>query len=208
MTDALIFLSNQGNEIQPNKREAFRYMGYKGKFENKEIEKLYDEVLNKYQSAVSYKAVYRQVTIKIKDETVDFGFCAIENENLAKNLSGCDKAIIFAATAGAGVDRLVMRLEKLSMAEGMICDCIGSSAIEVWCDAVQEKALQGKKSKPRFSPGYGGVSLEYQRDILSFLDAERKLGITLSDSLMMTPKKSVTAFIGIKTCFEEKDNDN
>ncbi len=198
MTNALNFLSKQGNEIEPNKREAFRYMGYKKEIKSEEIEALYDQCLKKYCDAASYKAVFRQVTIAVEGTTVDFGFCKIENESLAKNLSGCSSAIVFAATAGAGVDRLIMRCSKLSPAEGMICDCIASSAIEVWCDEVNETAVNKNSSKPRFSPGYGGVSLEYQRDILTFLDAERKLGITLSDSLMMTPKKSVTAFIGIR----------
>lgn len=198
-SDALVFLCENGDKIEPNKKEAFRYMGYMSDIKSDEIENLYESCLEMYKAAASYKAVYRPVKIKIDGDLVDFGFCSIENKNLAKNLSGCGSAIIFAATAGAGVDRLVMRHEKLSPAQGMICDCIGSSAIEVWCDEVNKLAVGNKESKPRFSPGYGGVSLEYQRDILSFLDAERKLGIALSDSLMMTPKKSVTAFIGIKS---------
>lgn len=197
-SNALVFLCRSGDKVEPNKREAFRYMGYKSDIKSDEIERLYESCLEMYKSVASYKAVYRSVEISIEGDLVDFGFCTIENENLAKNLSGCQSAIVFAATAGAGVDRLVMRHEKLSPVQGMICDCLGSSAIEVWCDEVNKQAVCGRQSKPRFSPGYGGVSLEYQRDILSFLDAERKLGIALGDSLMMTPKKSVTAFIGIK----------
>ena len=97
-----------------------------------------------------------------------------------------------------GVDRLIIRCSALSAIEGMVCDCIASSGIEVWCDEVNAIAVDGREAKPRFSPGYGGVSLSCQEDILSFLDAQRKLGITLNSSLMMIPKKSVTAFIGIK----------
>lgn len=207
VSDALTFLSKESRDIEPCKKEAFRYMGYKSEVKSEEIELLYEKCLEMYKSSAGYKAVYRRVSVKLYGNTVDFGFCTIENESLARNLSQCDSAVVFAATAGAGVDRLIMRCEKLSVVEGMICDCIGSSAIEVWCDEVNKIAVGEEDSKPRFSPGYGGVSLEYQRDILSFLDAERKIGITLNDSLMMSPKKSVTAFIGIKAHFKEKDNE-
>ena len=49
----------------------------------------------------------------------------------------------------------------------------------------------------RFSPGYGDMPLQTQSVLLAALDAQRKLGITLSKSLLMTPTKSVTAVIGL-----------
>lgn len=199
MTENILnFISKSGDAIEPDKKEAFRYMGYKRSERNEEIEEIYSECLACFKEAASYKAVFREVPISLCDGEIDFGFCKIKNENLYKNLTGCSSAVIFAATAGAGVDRLIMRYSKISPAEGMICDCIASSAIEVWCDEVDEKAVNGRSAKPRFSPGYGGVSLSYQKDILFFLNAQRKLGITLNDSMMMSPVKSVTAFIGIK----------
>lgn len=192
------FISKKGDEIEPDKKEALRYMGYKSENMSEELEEIYSECLREFIKAASYKAVYKETDIKVSDSAVDFGFCKIENKNLCKNLNGCKSAVIFAATAGAGTDRLIMRYSKISPAEAMICGCIASSAVEVWCDEVNEKCADGRNSKPRFSPGYGGVSLEYQKDILAFLDAEKKLGITLNDSLMMTPLKSVTAIVGIK----------
>lgn len=200
MTDnVLIFLSKNGDEIEPDKKEAFRYMGCKNDCRNEVLEELYEECKTEYMKNASYKAVARKVDITLKkDNKIEFGFCEIQNENLYKNLSGCDSAYVFAATAGIAVDRLIMRYNKISPAEAMICDSIGSSAVEVWCDEVNAEISAMGATKPRFSPGYGGVSLEYQKAILSFLDAEKKIGITLSDSYMMIPAKSVTAFVGIK----------
>jgi hypothetical protein len=199
MTDnSLIFLSKNGNEIEPDKKEAFRYMGCKSYCRNDELEEIYEKCKAEYKKAASYKAVMSKVPVILKeDSVVDFGFCKIQNENLYKNLSGCDFAYVFAATAGIAVDRLIMRYSKISPAEAMVCDSIASSATEVWCDEVNAEISSFAETKPRFSPGYGGVSLEYQRDILDFLDAERKIGITLSESFMMMPAKSVTAFVGV-----------
>ena len=65
--------------------------------------------------------------------------------------------------------------------------------------AARQLLRQGKLLGPRrFSPGYGDVPLSLQRDVLAVLDAQRKLGITLSDTFFMTPCKSVTAFVGIE----------
>lgn len=197
--NTIIFLSKNGDEIEPDKKEALRYMGCKVDCLSEELQELYEKYKAEYQKAASYKAVMRKVSLSLKDDNkIDFGFCEIQNENLYKNLSGCEGAYVFAATAGIAVDRLIMRCSKVSPAQAIICDSIGSSAVEVWCDEVNAMINSEYETKPRFSPGYGGVSLEYQKDILSFLNAERKIGITLNDALMMTPVKSVTAFVGIK----------
>ena len=200
MTDnTIIFLSKNGDEIEPDKKEVLRYMVFEVDCLSEELEDLYEKSKDEFQKSASYKAVMRKVSIKLKENNiVDLGFCEIQNENLYKNLSGCEDAYIFAATAGIAVDRLIMRCSKVSPAQAIICDSIGSSAVEVWCDEINAMINSEYEIKPRFSPGYGGVSLEYQKDILSFLDAERKIGITLNDALMMTPVKSVTAFVGIK----------
>ena len=198
MTDnSLIFLSKNGDEIEPSKKEALRYMGCRDNNVS-DLEAIYEECLKEYKKVASYKAVYRFTdVVQSADNITNFGFCKISNDALYKNLSGCNSAVVFAATAGLGVDRLIMRYSKISPAHAVVTSCIASSAIEVWCDEINDMINSHYVTKPRFSPGYGGVSLEYQKDVLSFLDAERKIGITLSDALMMIPVKSVTAFVGI-----------
>ena len=57
---------------------------------------------------------------------------------------------------------------------------------------------EDKILRPRFSPGYGDLPLDFQKEFLKITDASRKLGISLNDSLLMSPSKSVTAIIGIK----------
>ena len=49
----------------------------------------------------------------------------------------------------------------------------------------------------RDSPGYGDFPLEAQREILVILDTPRKIGVSLTDSLLMVPSKSVSAVIGV-----------
>ena len=79
---------------------------------------------------------------------------------------------------------------------------IGAERIEALCDAFcdklkAEKSEKGLFLRPRFSAGYGDLSIELQRDIMRALDCGRKIGVTLNESLLMSPSKSVTAIVGI-----------
>ena len=51
----------------------------------------------------------------------------------------------------------------------------------------------GESIRPRRSPGYGELPLELSREILTKLDATRRLGVSLTESLLLVPTKSVTA---------------
>ncbi len=77
----------------------------------------------------------------------------------------------------------------------------GAMYIEKCVDLLNEKIseeaqAQGKNTRPRFSPGYGDLSLEVQKDFFRLLPCQ-KIGLTLMDTLIMSPEKSVTAFVGI-----------
>ena len=119
----------------------------------------------------------------------------IKLEKLLKNLYGCKEVIIFAATLGAQFDRLLLRYSKVSPAKAVIFEAIGTAEIERVCDEFCCKV--NRFTKPRFSPGYGDLPLEVQKEIFKVLDCPRKIGLTLNESLLMSPSKSVTAIVGI-----------
>ena len=62
----------------------------------------------------------------------------------------------------------------------------------------RQAAADGWQVNPRYSPGYGDVPLDTQRIFFSLLPCTSKIGLTLTDSLVMAPEKSVTAFIGMR----------
>ena len=70
-------------------------------------------------------------------------------------------------------------------------------AVENFCQILGE-AKSGARLRPRFSPGYGDLPLEMQKDIFSLLGCPSNVGITLNESLIMSPSKSVTAIVGIE----------
>lgn len=143
-----------------------------------------------------FSAVITDVAF-IGDDELDIGFGSFKSLSLCKNLSGCSKAFIFAVTTGIDVDRLLSRLYFSSPSEHFITDALASAYAEAACDLTNELLAQKYILKPRFSPGYGDFALEYQPNVLKAVNAERLLNITLSKSLLMTPKKSITAIAGI-----------
>lgn len=192
----IILRTSSCAEIIPDKKMALRFMGCKEL--SGDLAEMYEESLEDYKKAAVFKAVYRKTSVAFFGEKgIRFDFGEIESADLRKNLAGCSSAFIFAATSGSGVDRLILKHTKLSPADAMVTDCIASSGIEVFCDKINEEMRKGRVLKPRYSPGYGDVSLCCQSEILSFLDAYRKIGLTLTETYLMTPIKSVTAIVGI-----------
>lgn len=135
---------------------------------------------------------------------------AQHSEKLRQNLQGCDKVVLFAATIGSGIDRLIRRYERTKPQLALMLQGLGAERVESLCDAFNQEVEEAATSiqnteddsgtvtsKRRFSPGYGDLSIEVQKDFLALLEAEKRLGITLSDSFLMAPSKSVTAIIGI-----------
>ena len=144
------------------------------------------------------RVCWRRFPVYRRGEALDFGFASVRARSLEWHLEGCDGIILFAATVGLGIDRLISRYASVSPAKAFLFDAIGTERVEALCDAFcadMEETFGPLRS--RFSPGYGEVPLELQRDSLATLDCQRKIGLTLNESLLMTPSKSVTAIVGI-----------
>lgn len=128
---------------------------------------------------------------------------AQKSDNLKDNLSGCEGVIIFAATIGAGIDALIRRYERVEASRSLILQGAGAERVEALCDLFNEEVSRlakeyGFDTLPRYSPGYGDLSIKVQPDLLKLVNAEKRLGISLNASYLMSPSKSVTAIIGIK----------
>ena len=57
--------------------------------------------------------------------------------------------------------------------------------------------FQRSGCSPGFSPGYGDLPLDLQREIFAALDCPKRIGVSLNESLLMSPSKSVSAIIGL-----------
>ena len=121
---------------------------------------------------------------------------------LLRHLEGCSEAYLACGTLGPGLDALQRRVSVKSGADALIVQAIGAAMIERQMDAVEDEIraelAPGESLLSRYSPGYGDFPLEAQCPILTLLDTPRKIGVSLTDSLLMVPSKSVSAVIGVR----------
>ena len=185
-----------------NRREVCRYMSCRGIPEDKAVLALVDEVEKELLACISPKNVYREFSLSIEENEITIGQnMKVVSSGLAKNLYGCEKVVLFAATLGTQADYLLRKYEIGNISKAAAAQAVGAAAIEAYCDELNEKIRQSYENefflKPRFSPGYGDFALEHQKDFFRLLEITKKTGITLSSSLLMIPTKSVTAVIGL-----------
>lgn len=191
-----------------NIREIYRYLGYGTKSPDDTTDTMITEILDELTNVVRPGNVYKLFICSTSENVVvlkgERRTLAFESRNLADNLSQCGNVVLFAATLGIEADRLLQKYELLDMTKAVVIQACGAACIEAYCNILQEQicdevSRDGKKRylRPRFSPGYGDLPLQCQRIIFDELECEKRIGLTLTDSLLMYPTKSVSAFIGL-----------
>ncbi|MBQ4581295.1 MAG: methionine synthase [Clostridia bacterium] len=175
-----------------NIHEALRYLGVKQS----------DDALLAQASALAQE-LQNRITPRFTWRAVDLinnsGFRIPDSELSRRVLADCHTAAVLVCTLGAEFDLWVRQLQVRDMALAALLDALGSAYVESGCDAAEEAIrtrYPGMYLTDRFSPGYGDFPLEAQQKLLDFTQA-RRIGVTLTDSLLMTPQKSVTAVVGI-----------
>ncbi len=184
-------------------KEVRRYMGLRGPVDiSPDTDAMIKKAIGALEKDCSPKYVSRVFPVTVEGNEVRFADVVIESRSLARNLAGCIQCVLFAATAGPFCDMLVKRASVTSSAYASCCQAAGAAAIEAYCDLINDKIkdeyeAKGLFARPRFSPGYGDLPLENQKDWFRLLDITRNTGIELTGSLLMVPTKSVTAIIGL-----------
>lgn len=190
------------NEPPINKKEVLRYACARDA--SAEVEDILNSCLDEISGKLTYNVCYREFPVICNYPYIDLGFSTVTSSDLCKNLKNCQRIVLFAATIGIQLDRLIAKYGRISPAKALFFQAIGTERIESLCDAFnndikKEAEKSGETTAPRFSPGYGDLPLELQKEFFAVLDCGRKIGLTLNDSLLMSPSKSVTAIVGIKS---------
>ena len=187
--------------------EILRYLGQKER--NAQIEGLIRESLEEVSEHLSYKACYLSTNCQVGDGVVKIGESEICSSDLAKNLRGAKEVILFACSIGFAIDRFIEKYKVIAPTKSLVMHAVGVERVESLANEfcffmMKELKKENKSLKPRFSAGYGDFGIENQKLFFDTLDISKLLGITLNESMLMSPSKSVTAIIGIT---KEKEPD-
>ena len=185
-------------------REMFRYMGYGGNEPDPEVAAEAELCLTRLLEETEPKTVWRRFPLDLESgDIVRVEGMEIRSGALFRNLRGCREVILMAATLGMAPDRMAARAQAAGkMSRAVMLQAAAAALIEEVCDELNEQlrleaAGEGKTLRPRFSPGYGDFRLEHQTDLFRILEVQKRIGVTLTEHLLMMPSKSVTALIGI-----------
>ena len=110
--------------------------------------------------------------------------------------------MLLAVTLGPGVDAQIRRAGVGDIAAGVASDALGSALAEQAAEAAEAElrqwaARQGKYLTGRYSPGYGDWPLAVQPLLAAALDTARRAGLCVTENNLMTPRKSITAILGV-----------
>lgn len=109
----------------------------------------------------------------------------------------------FVATSGAEFEAFQKKLKtENDMVRIFIADAMGSVIAEKTADCMEtvlqhQIAGRGWKHTNRFSPGYCGWHVSEQHSLFSMFPKSNPCGVTLTESSLMMPIKSVSGVIGV-----------
>lgn len=189
-----------------NYNEALRYMGQNKEVCDERLMSIIRECEEKILKEVKPRYTYKCFDIEQEEEGVRVSGTALflKGKSIKEHLRGCKKAVLMCATLSSDIDRAIRVAEHRDMLNAFVMDCLASVAVEQLCDKIE---VQIKEDFPeyemtwRFGVGYGDLPLSLQRDFLNVLNAQKLVGLNVTESCILTPRKSVTAIIGLS---EEK----
>lgn len=189
--------------IAVDRSEVLRYLGYRGGQIEDAVEQSIDRCTADLLAAVQPRGTYRRFALAHPSpDMLEIDGLQVHSVNLSRNLKGCGSVYLMAATLGVEADRRITRACAVRMSDAVIYQAVAATLIEAYCDELNDAiraqaAEKGLYCHPRFSPGYGDFDIKHQRDFIRLLDTPRKIGLTVTDSCLLAPIKSVTAVIGV-----------
>lgn len=187
-----------------DRAEVLRYLGWKGSEIPAALEETLRRCMDELCAAARPAWLYRRFSVSRTEAglLLSPSSLLLTGKDIASHLAGCGEVFLLCATIGLGPERLIRSRMVTDPEEGVILDACATQAIEQTADLAEDEIAalcraEGHGLTWRFSPGYGDLPLAAQGDIIRVCDAPRRLGLTLTDSLLMTPGKSVTALLGV-----------
>ena len=193
--------------ISFNKKEALRY--FRAQSDDKSAETLIDAAYQKLKNELQPRFTMKRFECHIESEgdgavpslvSLDNG-TVFHSKDLARYVGNARELFLFGATLGRRVDIALRRMALTSVAEAGAGQAVAAALIETYCDdcceELRKRLPEGKQLKWRFSPGYGDWALEEQKKLFLVLDCAHTISLTLTESCMMAPVKSVTAVMAV-----------
>ena len=193
-----------------DRAEVLHYLGYAGQHIDEELAGRIERIVAELEHEVAPRGVRRVFAVDATGTDAAGDPCIrlvgttveLRGRDVFRHLKDARCCALVAATLGMASERRLRLLARQNPLDAAILDAAGSAYIEAAVDemdaAVGNAAQEaGLTRKWRFSCGYGDCPLAAQDAIVAALDATRRIGLTVTDSHLLLPAKSVTAMVGL-----------
>ena len=132
------------------------------------------------------------------------GGVEFNSQKLARAMKPCVETVCLIATIGDGIEDEIDRLTAQNrLSDAFIIDTMGSLLVEGLVNQFQQEMhsryqQEKRATSLRFSPGYCDWSIEEQKKIFDLFNNDF-LDVELSDTCLMSPRKSVSGVFGISS---------
>ena len=191
-------------EYKVSKSEVLRYLGYRGQEISGITDRIIDDMIELCIKTAKPRYHYVHLDIAETEEGISLlgTDTVFKGKDIASHLKGADSIVLMAVTLGHECERKLLQLEAKSMTDAVCFNAASIALTEEAADICQREIADlyrkdGYFINARYSPGYGDFPLSQQREVLRLLNAEVRLGITLTPGDLMLPRKSVTAVLGL-----------
>lgn len=186
--------------LQPDAEQALRYLGYAGAAPDESIKARLARGVEALLAVAAPLWTWRRLPLRDSEPVGATPFLA--GEDICRHLAGCHAFLLLAVTLGAGVERRIRAAEATDMAEAVVLDALASALTEQYADEAEailraKTETDGAYLTGRYSPGYGDFSIAAQAPLLEELNAQRAIGLVVSGSGILLPRKSITAVLGV-----------
>lgn len=183
-----------------DEHEVYSYLGIQEKEFDATLYKQMQEVKADILQHVHARLIYK--IYSYQEGKIEHCSFSLLGDSIQQLLKSSHKCILVAATLGTWMDQRIKKAQLQDMGKAILYDAYANAAIEQVMDDWQEEmakefVTQGEYITDRFSPGYGDFPLSIQPAFLKEIEAQKRMGLQVNDSLLMKPEKSITAIIGI-----------
>ena len=182
--------------------DALRYMRVPPEGRSGELARTVSEAFARLEGVITPRIVWGRFHAGHFDGGIELEGGKIYSRDIARLTSRSSDCYVLAATLGHETDRQIALEQRRNMLDGLALDACASVMVDAFVDdAVRGEIVPslavGERLTSRFSPGYGDLNMNVTEDIIAMLNATKRIGLSVTRSLMMSPVKSVTAIIGL-----------
>ena len=185
--------------LELDRKEVLRFLGYRGMQADEKTDLMIERVYEELSDAADPKFIYKEYGFTKTEDGICIEGVSFKSRKLMAHLKNSTSVCLFGATLGHGVDTVIRKYSLSDTAMAAVAQAVGAAMTETLCDIGCSQIQNDLKAeiRPRYSPGYADLDLSSQKDFFSLLEMTKRLGVILNDSYIMTPSKTVTAFVGI-----------